>query len=253
MATKKTYWVRLKPYNPQRNCRMQRCFWLGRVWTGGDGIWEVPEWVECNPAQAAACKPLRQSGFQKPQGPNDPRAFDIVTLEMKQEIDRRENEYRMRARGIGVPAVTQMPNVGPAEVPLAEPVKRLTMEDLEDADDPEEDILPQRGDPLLSVDDDGIDDAEEEGSLASVGTIGGALNVSDLEPKEVSIAGRAAAADGFEQDEGLDLNDDTDVNDVAPAADDSDFESTAPDAVPAIPTPKAPVPKAPPRSARRGK
>ena len=196
------YWARLKPYNPKREQLLQRCHFLGRVWHGGNGITEIPEWVKVNPAQANMLKRLKQNGTYGEDLDVKP-AFDIVTPEFKARIDKKEEAIRKAALGYGAPNVSEMPDVSASESDASgsgsEPVGRITLEDLQDAPPPSVPV---------------IEDADV--STDHVGTIAGVQSAPKLEPKEVDISGRVAAAEGFEQPGTHDLNDGQDVDEVAP-------------------------------------
>lgn len=193
-----SYWARLKPYNPKYGQRLKRCFYLGRLWAGGDGVHEIPEWVRVNPAQAVELRKLRQD-CTCDYNPDIKRAFDVVTQEQKDIIDRREETYRRAALGFGAPNITEMPDISPREVDASgqqQPAGRITLEDLEGAPAPSIPVL---------------DDDEE-----SIGQIADMPSVPDLKPAEVDISGRVAAAEGFEAPGTHDLNDGQDVDEVAP-------------------------------------
>ena len=224
------YWVRIKPFNPKRNCKLMRFHVLGRVWTGGDGIWDIPEWVKVNRAQAAECKRYFQSGFTTSQGPNDRKAFDIVTDARKREVDARELEVRMRVRGLGAAAVTELPDLTAPSHDVNAPAKRrMTLEDFEGDGLPEATAAPAPNREHLAPVDDSLEDVDDlsapdpmlssgeddRDALDDVDEVDGVAAVGRVTASEVDVSGRNAAAEGFDA-EGTDLNDGQDVDDVAP-------------------------------------
>jgi hypothetical protein len=204
---------------------------MGRLFRGGDGIEVIPEWVEVNRPQAEALMEFKQSD-------NDPfsqRAFDIVTPELRKRIDQKENEFRMTMLGRGMP-ISEMPDVSANESSMVDGQatrKRITLDDLASGGD-------EAPGQIL----------EAEGQIATPRQAQESSAITD----DGSLAGRAAAAEGFEDT--LDMNDgdgdgDSDDNDgdgdeATEAA--AVTESSLP---PTAPPPKAPKPARPPSRARK--
>lgn len=92
--TPKFLWARLRPYNPKRAHKLRRLHAFGRLWHGGSGLepGDIPEWVQVTPRLAKALVRVRQSD----RDPYSPRAFDIVTDQLRKQIDAQEEGYRRR-------------------------------------------------------------------------------------------------------------------------------------------------------------
>jgi hypothetical protein len=224
------YWVRVKPLNPKRGHVVGRIHCLGRLWRGGDGIEQIPEWVEVNKAQAEALMDFQQSD----RDPYSPRVFDIVTPELRRQIDQKENDFRMSVLGRGQP-ITAMPDVTAPEASLVDGQatrRRVTLEDLASG----------QSDEAVG----GIADADKAPAPRQPRE---SSALPEPSTPAADLAGRAAAAEGFEDT--LDMNDGEDDGD-----DDGDDEAEAASAasLPApAPPPPAPKPARPPKTAKVSK
>ena len=222
-----TYWVRVKPLNKKRGHVVERVHVLGRIWQGGNGIDpnKIPEWVKVNAAQAAALRECKQID-------NDPYSqgiFDIVTEEMKVQIDTKEENVRKAILGFGSQhTINELPNISAGTSDVSGTVKpqgRLTLDDLKG----------EAAAPTMPA----VDEL-----LTSVGTIEGVKAAPKTMTKapEVDLTGRADAM----------------VSDAAPAAEEPVQVSYVPPPAAAAKgaraaKAKAPVPVPKPKPAKTAK
>jgi hypothetical protein len=93
------YYVRIKPYDPQRKQLRTRQFFheLGRAINGGTGQpGDIPEWVAVDAGTASALAQYKQL----PEDPMSPLVLDIVTPEQRYQIDAAEAQVRAATLGL---------------------------------------------------------------------------------------------------------------------------------------------------------
>ena len=110
------FYARIKPYNPKRGHVVQRYHVVGRAWKGGDGIYEIPEWVKVNRAQAEQLLTCYQTDAYSPM------VFDICTPDLRAQVDAREEADRLVIRGQRA-VINELPNVAAAVRELTGPPK----------------------------------------------------------------------------------------------------------------------------------
>jgi len=180
------FWVRVKPYNKQKGHLLQRVVLsskkldkaLRKIWTGGDGIYVVPEWCKVTRDQAESIKDLRQSE----KNPESPRIFDIVTQERKNRIDNIEEDHRKAILGYGR-SITSMPNVSAVERDMTGNfIQETSLDDL--ASGTEEGLPVMTQATAKKV----IGEKTETDLTGSV-----------ISKSEVEVTGRVSAMEGFEE------------------------------------------------------